>query len=238
MSRINLHNIHIAAAAMLIALLSLSLPSCGSARKAVADTGAVSSIINADTDSMTGRWNTAYMPVRISVLSPSKFALSGRATMVRDSAVYISLRVLGMEVGAVSLTADSLWVVDKYHKFMFAESTRNILGQHYMSMARLQDLMLGADSAIVDGTLSILNSAGEESASISFSDYCSTQFGTYAAQMVLTALLGKTTATMSLQWDLESAKWNDSSTRIKFTPPSSGYKRAGIADAMEVLKSL
>ncbi len=44
-------------------------------------------------------WRNVYLPVKVELLSPKRFAMSGRATMVWNESIYLSMRMFGFEVG-------------------------------------------------------------------------------------------------------------------------------------------
>lgn len=57
-----------------------------------------------------GSWHDVVLPVKLSLKSPTSFSLGGRATIVRDSVVYMSFRVLGFEAAVLNVTADSVFL--------------------------------------------------------------------------------------------------------------------------------
>lgn len=56
-----------------------------------------------------GTWHDMTLPVKLSLKSPTSFSMGGRATIVRDSVVYMSFRVLGFEAAVLNVTADSVF---------------------------------------------------------------------------------------------------------------------------------
>ena len=241
---LNRNILRAAAVVALAAAVSAIAPACSSSRNAASAAAGKQSSTKVTGNrpgksDVKGEWSNVQMPVKVSLRSPARISLSGRATMVRDSAVNISMRVFGMEVGVINLTADSVWVVDKYHKFMFAESTRALLGRHEMSIGRIQQLMLGIDTGATDGVLSCPNSGDREPVTISFANLFPTPLGMAAQEVAVSAPAGRTDVEASLRWDLESAKWNEPGRRINFSAPTGrGYRRVGLAEALEMFKSL
>lgn len=55
-------------------------------------------------------WHDMTLPVKLSLKSPTSFSMGGRATIVRDSVVYMSFRVLGFEAAVLNVTADSVFL--------------------------------------------------------------------------------------------------------------------------------
>lgn len=103
-------------------------------------------------------WNTLKVPVSIKLSSPGKITLSGTAVMERGKALSISLRFMGMvSVGSLTVTTDSVTVIDTYHRMYLSEPTRSLLRGLPFDIADLQDLLLGrpfaagADGLPADG---------------------------------------------------------------------------------------
>ena len=88
-------------------------------------------------------WHDVYMPISLDLKRPVSMGISGRATMVRDSLIHISMRMLGIEVAVAHVTADSVWLVDKYHKYVCAAATSAITEPNNLSLSDLQDMLLG-----------------------------------------------------------------------------------------------
>ena len=60
-------------------------------------------------------WSDVYMPVTLSASSPMDMSISGRATFIRDSEIYISLRMIGIEVAVVYINNETGLIVQSYH---------------------------------------------------------------------------------------------------------------------------
>lgn len=88
-------------------------------------------------------WEDVNIPVRLELESPKKMSISGRATMVRDKSVLISLRVLGMEVANLYITNDSVYATEKLHKYYIAEDINSLRGEFPVSISDVQDMLLG-----------------------------------------------------------------------------------------------
>ncbi|MCC8114601.1 MAG: DUF4292 domain-containing protein [Bacteroidales bacterium] len=98
-------------------------------------------------------WQDVYMPVNLALKSPTSFSISGRATMVRDQSIHMSLRMFGMEVAIVHIEGDSIYAIDKYHKKYVAESISRLLAGYPMSVSDIQDLFLGQAFVPGQGTI-------------------------------------------------------------------------------------
>lgn len=88
-------------------------------------------------------WTDVYVPVNLSLESPTSFSISGRATMVRDQLIHMSLRMLGMEVAVLHIEGDSVHIIDKYHRKYVTGSLSRLLGNYPLNIADMQDLLLG-----------------------------------------------------------------------------------------------
>lgn len=183
----------------------------------------------------TGRdWHDVHMPVKVSMATPARLSLSGRATMVRDSLINISMRVLGFEVAAVNITADSVWMVDKYHKYMFADSKKAVLGSRDMSVGQLQDLITGKN--LTDGTITFKAPDGN-TVTVRLNDFEDTPAGRLATRATVDAPLDAANVQATLDWGLDRAEWDKRRT-VRFVPPQRGFKTIDAADALLMFKNL
>ena len=100
-------------------------------------------------------WQTMQTGGNIRLSAGSTFSSSIQVRMVRDQAIYISLRpVLGIEVGKLIITADSLYAVDKVHKRYIAEKVSLLTGGIPVTVSDVQNIFLGRPFIIGKGTLS------------------------------------------------------------------------------------
>lgn len=99
-------------------------------------------------------WGDVTVPVKVELTSPKRLSVSGRAVMERGKSVYISLRVFGMEIGNLYVTGDSVYAVDKIHKYIVAESISRFLGGLPLTINDMQDLLLGQAFLMETGRLS------------------------------------------------------------------------------------
>ena len=146
---------------LLIALLATAT-SCGTVNKAKANDNSplgqtttqtttvdpANSIINT-----LGHWQTLQTGGNIKLSAGSNFSSSIQVRMVRDEAIYISLRpMLGIEVGKLLITADSLYAVDKVHKRYIAEKVSILTSGIPVTVSDVQDIFLGRPFIIGQGT--------------------------------------------------------------------------------------
>ena len=144
---------------MLVALMS----ACGTFKKAatVPDTTTTTPTTpRATTDAMEsiiatlGDWQTMQTGGNIKLSAGSSFSSAIQVRMVRDQAIYISLRpMLGIEVGRLLITADSLYAVDKVHKRYIAEKVSFLTAGIPVTVSDVQDIFLGRPCIIGKGTL-------------------------------------------------------------------------------------
>lgn len=148
------------AVAAVVALVAV-LPSCGSKRNvAAAASPAEAPAAKVDAADVYATlaagysdWSDVYMPVRIELDAPMPFSMSGRATMVRDKSILISMRMLGIEVAALFIDGDKVYVADKYHRYLFADNLANLLDGYPLTVGDIQDVLLGRACYPGKGTL-------------------------------------------------------------------------------------
>ena len=139
-----------------ILLLLLMFAACGSSRKAASDSTSAGApiAVEAPEDASAQQlyaamaascapWQSVQIPVRASLRSPVSVSASGRLTMVRDSLVHLSLRMLGIELAVVCVDKDSVRVFDKFHRYYIAEGTAALTGSTGITLADVQSLLLG-----------------------------------------------------------------------------------------------
>ncbi len=146
---INISHLLLTASAILILFAGAS---CSSSRKASSvstasgqtavrtiDTRNILSVMAADYQP----WQSVYSSFKLRLSSPLSFSFSGRATMVRDRSLHLSLRVLGMEMAVLHADTDSLWLVDKLHKVMCAMPLASLTDRTGITLGNVQDILLG-----------------------------------------------------------------------------------------------
>ncbi len=148
-------------------MLAAVMTACGTFKKAasVPDTTTTTTTTPraitdpiADVIATLGDWQTMQTGGNIKLSAGSSFSSSIQVRMVRDQAIYISLRpVLGIEVGRLLITADSLYAVDKVHKRYIAEKVSILTSGIPVTVSDVQDIFLGRPCIIGKGTLSPSN---------------------------------------------------------------------------------
>ncbi len=149
----------------ILAIISLAMitAACGTTKKATdtipsgGNTGQSSTTTIDPLQLITstlGNWQTMQTGGNISIKAGSNFSSSIQVRMVRDEAIFISLRpVLGIEVGKLLITADSLYAVDKVHKRYIAEKVSILTSGIPVTVSEVQDMFLGRPFIIGKGTI-------------------------------------------------------------------------------------
>jgi hypothetical protein len=149
----------------IVALMAVMLTACGTFKKAatVPDTTTTTQTTKQDTPidpcdavlATLGDWQSLQTGGNIKLSAGSSFSSAIQVRMVRDEAIYISLRpMLGIEVGKLVITADSLYAVDKIHKRYIAEKVSILTSGIPVTVSDVQDIFLGRPFIIGKGTLS------------------------------------------------------------------------------------
>lgn len=237
----NIKSIYTLAAGLLA--MTIALTSCHSSKQSAKQpkNSPVSEAISSGTQNVEpqqeeARWHDVYMPVRVSLRSPMSLSLSGRATLVRDSAIHISLRFLGIvEVAEINITTDSVFMVDKHHKYLFAEPLQKVLGKHQLTIGQMQDIMLG--TALGEASeLTFNNPGSDKPVTVAFSGYTASPAGNIARQVTVSAPVNRYNVNASLEWSVDKARW-DTGRTVNFTPPA-GYRRVTLDNALEMLRGI
>lgn len=137
-----------------VSAILLAVASCGSQKQNTStpynttEIGAYGSIpatqvLGALAATTDNDWTAVTMPVKLAMLSPVSASMSGRATLVRDKSMYISLRVLGMEVAYLYADSDSVFAADKVHRMYLAEDMASLSDSYGVSLSNIQDMLLG-----------------------------------------------------------------------------------------------
>ena len=155
---------------VILIMLVAAMTACGTFKKAATlpdTTSTTPTTPNAITDPIDaviatwGNWQTMQTGGNIKLSAGSSFSSSIQVRMVRDEAIYISLRpMLGIEVGRLLITADSLYAVDKVHKRYIAEKVSLLTSGIPVTVSDVQDIFLGRPCIIGMGTLSEANKSG------------------------------------------------------------------------------
>lgn len=143
---------------LLLVALTAAMSACSSHRKAaVAErvprkpamaVGEVAALA-----STYSQWETLNVPFSFRCSRPMSLSASGRATMVRDKWIYLSMRMLGFEIASVYVSSDSCIVADKYHKTLITEPLDALTARTGLTVGDLQDILLGRAFYPGSGTL-------------------------------------------------------------------------------------
>ncbi len=142
----------------LAALLLTALGSCSGSRQTVS-TGApiyVSMSLDERFSALASEyseWEDLVVPLKVELSGAAHYTLSGRASMRRGESILLSFRMLGLEVASLYLTQDSVFVAEKMHKYLFAESLSSLIGPTPLTVSDIQDLLLGRPFIAGRGTL-------------------------------------------------------------------------------------
>lgn len=135
-------------------LVSLALVGCRSQRDTVREVSQAAES-QADYDAMVAacrQWQRIRVPFTLKILAPQKASIGGTATFDRGNSIYMSLRMLGMEVAVVDINSDSLCIAEKMNRQYLSVPVASALGGLDASIDNIQDLLtgrafiLGADS--------------------------------------------------------------------------------------------
>lgn len=192
-----------------------------------------------------GAWYAVYMPVHLSLESPSQFSISGRALLVPDSLIYMSLRKLGMEVAVLNIDCQRAVLLDKFHKIYISEPWPESAPDSLLSLRTLQSALLGRPWAaadcwkgyVADSLLSATALRLGDYAGIDFfySDFCATPCGPVPALVRLNATSPFFEASACIEWQPEKADW-DSDRRPAVRIPDD-YKRVDAAALLRLLSN-
>ncbi len=89
-----------------------------------------------------GDWQTMKIPVNVVLRKPVSVRLGGNMTLVRGKEIRVSLRFLGFEVAAASITGDSVKAYVKMQKIYLSESLSALLGGFPATVDNVQSLLL------------------------------------------------------------------------------------------------
>ncbi len=148
---------------ILIAVTVL-MTACGTMKKAAGDLQQGTGVGQTETSSTgdprdaviatLGDWQTLQSGGNIALKGGNNFSSSMQIRMVRGQSIYISLRpLLGIEVGKLLITADSVYAVDKVHKRYIAEKVSLLTAGIPVTVTDVQDIFLGRPFVIGKGTL-------------------------------------------------------------------------------------
>lgn len=144
--------------------LVIMLVGCGSSKQASTTTPALPQQFEGDSTylllkhlgdatSKYKEWNDVVIPIELSLSQPKEFSVTGRATMVKDESIYISIRVFGFEAANIYLNNDSIYATYKLNKLYIAEDIKKLFAGYPVTIGNIQDLLLGRAFVVGKGTL-------------------------------------------------------------------------------------
>lgn len=102
-----------------------------------------------------GNWNTFASSGKITISFGKTFSSSMQLKMVKGKSISVSLRpILGIEMGRVYITHDSIYIINKYNKQYFAEKITSVTKDFPFDINVLQNILLNRVFIIGDGYLS------------------------------------------------------------------------------------
>lgn len=173
-------------------------------------------------------WTTLYATVDVDMSKPMEMGCSSRLTMENGKCIHLSMRFIGMEVASLYMNSDSIYFVDKYHKYLFAEPLDVVLGDNYrhLTISDLQRIFLGQKTI-----------AETENVVINPDNFVETPAGPVASDLSVFADTEQGIIKGSVNWKPSSAKWNEDNRTVSFKAPTN-YKRITLQNLRSVLKSL
>ena len=173
-------------------------------------------------------WTNVYGSVNLTSSSPMSMSFSGRTTMENGKYINVSLRVFGMEAAVFHLDNDSVYFVDKYHKYFFAEPLKVVLGSKYgnLDIADIQKIIFGQTKV-----------PESEKIIIRPEDFVSTPAGEVASVLQLFSETPHGKIEGVWKWKPADAKWNEPDRKANFKCPDN-YRRITIESLESLFKSL
>ena len=205
--------------AIVCAIFITAMTSCGSSR-ASSDTTVT---YNKQAD-----WSTLYASMNLNLDKPMEMGFSTRATMENNKYIHLSMRMLGIEVAALYMDNDSIFFVDKYNKYYFAEPLKFLLGSKYadMTIGDIQQIVLGQQTV-----------PETQKVQITPSDFVSTPAGNVASLLTIVADTPQANIQGSVEWKPASAKWNEPNRKANFKLPDN-YRRITPDNLKSMLKKM
>lgn len=205
-----------------IAVAIMAITLCGCRSKKNASESALEKLTPIE-EVESSVWKNVYAPITIDIIRPMQFTASGRITMVRGESIYLSIRMLGMEVANAYASPTQSVVAMKLPKKMAMEIPLTEKHQSAgVSFAEIQEALLGNEDA-----LSKLPSSVTYKADTSDSSSVVELYTTYG---------GKDLA-VRFTWDLKSAKW-DQSNLSEWKAPGSDYTRVTPTEALKMASGI
>lgn len=112
-------------------------------------------------------WNDIVVPVELNLVQPKEFSITGKATMVKDESIYISIRFLGFEAANIFINNDSIYATYKMGRIYLAENIKNLAKGYPIKLSDIQDMLLGRAFIVGEGTI---NASMEKNISLKRND--------------------------------------------------------------------
>ena len=147
---------------LLAAIATLALVACGTTKPSNnVDTIATHALNNQELSMLVARqeksWATMQAGGSIKLSGAVSFSSSMQVRMQRGEAIVISLRpLLGVEVGRLVITSDSIVLIDKWHKQYIAEPVTLLSGGLPVTVNDVQDIFLGRPFVLGKGSVDSL----------------------------------------------------------------------------------
>ncbi len=201
---------------LLVAFTAVALLSSCRSKKSAVET-------NTQISAEEATWKNVTVPVRLELLEPQKISFSGRATLVRDEYVYISVRMLGFEVAQLYVSPTEADVVIKQiNKMWIQEPIGEKFARLNLPFQVLQEAMLGEPKAIERLPKNLdLTVSGTKTSPV----------------LTLKAGAKGKSVTGRMTLSLSEAQW-DSTRPATFSAPGSDYKKTNLKGLKDALPSL
>ncbi len=184
-------------------------------------------------------WADVQLPITVTMIDTDGKgqSLSGRLTMVRDSAIEISLRAMGVEAATAYIDPDTVVVADKYHKQFLAEPYCSVFGASGLSVGNLQDALLGAPFIPAD-------MPGAWSAQVQYDILQALVFADDDARVIclygdkdldVLATIADKQARLAMKLNYDQARW-DTGRSLRLRSPKGGTRIYGV-DIMQSIYS-
>lgn len=98
-------------------------------------------------------WKDVEVNAKVQITSPAKLNGAGKVYMKRGEWILVSVRMLGFEVANLWVDNDSIIAVDKFHKKYMSESISQLFGVSGVTVADIQDLLMGRAFLTGSGTV-------------------------------------------------------------------------------------
>ena len=112
-------------------------------------------------------WNDIVVPVELNLIQPKEFSITGKATIIKDESIYISILLLGFEAANIFINNDSIYATYKMGRIYLAENIKNLVKGYPIKLGDIQDMLLGRAFIVGEGTI---NASMEKNISLKRND--------------------------------------------------------------------